>query len=282
MYGLIVILIFNSILMVVTLKCVHSILYTFYVARIYGESGISGFVNHIISLSPKMMKIIRKVFVYSNDLDKTHLSLEDKWVFHILWSVFIPMVCVIGFFRYEMSQHLFVIFLAGSYVGKRFLVVSFKKQRSLMFNKNAYRLYKFLHNQLSAGVHPNRCMTNLYRIVEDTFLRERLKAFGSMYVQTLDFYLAFEEISNYYGGIDVDAFRIAMEQGLMMGDNLKTLQKQEALMFSKYMNYLQLETNRQKLRTLVVITIFCGIIIFMIGLPLMIELNQALNIIFLK
>lgn len=280
MYGLTVLLIFNSIFMVVTLKCVHSILYTFYVARIYGESGISGFVNHLISLSPRMMKVVRKVFVYSNDLDKTHLSLEDKWVFHILLSVFIPIVCVIGFFKYEGSRHMFLFFLTGSYVVRQVLLKSFKKKRSLMFNKNAYRLYKFLHNQLSAGVHPNRCMTNLYRIVKDTFLRERLKAFGSMYVQTLDFSLAFEEISNYYDGIDVDAFRIAMEQGLMMGDNLKTLQKQEALMFSKYMNYLQLETNRQKLRTLIVITIFCGIIIFMIGLPLMIELEQALNIIF--
>lgn len=164
---------------------------------------------------------------------------------------------------------------------KKILLHQLKKKRTLIFNKNAYRLYKFLHNQLSAGVQPKECMMSLHRIVRDHFLKGRLRALGSMYIQTLDFQLAFQEISDYYEGADVDALKISIEQGLILGENLETLKRQEALMFSKYMNYIQLETERQKLKTLIVVTLFCGIIIIMIGLPFFMELNQAIDMIFI-
>ena len=152
----------------------------------------------------------------------------------------------------------------------------------MAFNKNAYRLYKFLHNQVSAGVQPKEAMMSLFLIVKEPFLKERLQALGSIYAQTLDFDMAFEELTRYYEGPDIDAFRIAMLQGITLGNNINTLKKQESLMFNKYMNYLQLETNRQKLRTFLVVTIYCVIIIIMIGLPLMMELNQAMDMIFLE
>lgn len=253
--------------------------YVWYALGFIRKSGLSIDMN---KLFPKVLiHLWENLLKYPKELDKTHLSKEDKLVFHLIWSVLIPFLCVAGSVRepYLMKTFMFVFFC--SIIAKKVLLLSFKKQRVMVFNKNAYRLYKFLHNQLSAGVQPKESMASLYRIVHEPFLRERLKALGSMYAQTLDFEIAFDEIAGYYGGSDVEAFKIAIKQGLDMGDNLNTIKKQEALMFSKYMNYLQLETNRQKIKTLVVVSIFCFIIIFMIGLPLMIELNQAIDLIFI-
>lgn len=210
------------------------------------------------------------------------LSKEDQIVMHLLTSIFIPFMCVFGMIKHLNYWRIYVMIILTSQLGKYMLLSYYKKRRNMAFNKNAYRLYKFLHNQISAGVQPKASMTSLYRIVKEPFLRERLQALGSMYAQTLDFELSFEEISKYYDGPDVNSLRIAIIQGIDLGNNLNTLKKQEALMFSKYMNYLQLETNRQKARTFVVVTIYCMIIIFMIGLPLMMELSEAIDMIFMR
>lgn len=225
--------------------------------------------------------VYKWLIYYSEDLDKTYLSKEDKMVFHFLWTFFMPFVTIVGCFKGYLGFLQCIVICLGIYFGKLGLLASYKKKRSHNFNKNAYRLYMFLHNQLSAGIQPKDCVISLYKVVSEPILQERLKAFGSLYVQTLNFDMAFEEISGYYGGTDVDAFKIAIEQGLIIGENLESLKKQEALMFSKYMNYLQLETERQKFKTLVVVTLFCVIIIVMIGLPLAMELNQAVDSIFI-
>jgi len=245
-------------------------------------SGVSMDWWRLLPLSDNNRLWMQQYLDWNKALRKTHLSREDRWVFHFLWTFFIPGVCLIGIIRNYQQWYIYFVVLMVSQVIKKLLIVSYKKRRTHVFIKNAYRLYKFLHNQISAGVQPKQCMTSLHRIVQEPFLKERLKALGSLYAQTLDFELAFEEVSRYYEGADIDAFRIAMLQGITMGDNMNTLKKQEELMFSKYMNYLQLETNRQKLRTLVVVTIFCAIIIFMIGLPLMMELEQAIEMIFIQ
>jgi Flp pilus assembly protein TadB len=212
----------------------------------------------------------------------TGLSKEDQMVFHFLWSVFMPAVCLVGLLSNYRNWKVYGMILLSGVLVKRMLIVLFKKRRKLEFNKNAYRLYKFLHNQISAGVQPKESMASLYRIVKEPFLRERLQALGSMYSQTLDFEMSFNEISTYYEGADVNSFKIAIAQGISLGNNLTTLKKQEELMFSKYMNYLQLETNRQKAKTFFVVSIYCMIIILMIGLPLMMELAEALDMIFMR
>ncbi len=253
--------------------------YLLFVLRLMKNSGVVIKKQQVL---PKVLCLFLDYLIkYPGELDKTHLSWEDKMVFHFIWSVVIPLLCVIGSLREIALIKTFIIIFIGSLVIKRVLLISFKKQRAMIFNKNAYILYKFLHNQLSAGVQPKECMASLHRIIQEPFLNKRLKALGSMYAQTLDFESAFKEVSSYYEGSDVDAFKIAIQQGLEMGDNLNTIKKQEALMFSKYMNYLQLETNRQKTKTLIIVSIFCAIIIFMVGLPLLMELDQAIQLIFI-
>ena len=279
MTNYIILLCINTVLSLTILIVLFRGCYLWFVIHFIRNSGVSIDIN---KLFPKKINCLwTQVIKYPLELDKTHLSQEDKLVFHLIWSLLIPLLCVVGSIRQTELIKTFIFMFISSVVIKKILLISFRKQRVMIFNKNAYRLYKFLHNQLSAGVQPKDCMASLHRIVQEPFLKKRLKALGSMYSQTLDFNIAFKEISTYYDGADVDAFKIAIQQGLEMGDNLNTIKKQETLMFSKYMNYLQLETNRQKTKTLLIVTIFCAIIIFMIGLPLLMELDQAIQLLFI-
>jgi hypothetical protein len=280
MNGVWLLAVINSLCVLVILyqvTCFRQVTYNLSVLR---KSGIAVDWYRLFPGFQKFRPVYKWLLYYSDELDKTYLSKEDKVVFHLLWTFFMPFMIVVCYFRGYFSFLNCVIICAGIYFGKRVLLTSYKKKRTHNFNKNASRLYMFLHNQLSAGIQPKDCVISLHKVVSEPILQERLKAFGSLYVQTLNFNLAFEEISAYYDGTDVDAFKIAIEQGLVIGENLESLKKQEALMFSKYMNYLQLETERQKVKTLVVVTLFCIIIIVMIGLPLAMELDQAINTIF--
>ncbi|MBN2897711.1 MAG: hypothetical protein JXO44_02955 [Clostridia bacterium] len=282
MNAIVVFLLINSIL---TGVIVHRFLILnrmgFYVRHIKNGGIVIDWWS-LLPLPERMRQRLKKWGLYPEALDKTHLSKEDKMVFHLVWRFILPVGCVVGFFKNPSQWRFYSMLFIAIFLGKQLLLTYYANNRKMSFNKNAYRLYKFLHNQVSAGVQPKDAIMSLYKIVKEPFLKSRLQALGAIYAQTLDFEMAFEELARYYDGSDVDAFRIAMLQGISLGDNLNTLKKQESLMFNKYMHYLQLETNRQKVRTFLVVSIYCMIIIIMIGLPLMMELNQAINMIFLE
>lgn len=277
-----VLLLANGILMMMLVFKVSSYRCLFKYIKQFKKTGVIIDWYALLPFPKRVKALVKRINFYPKVLAINGLSKEDQMVMHLLTSVFIPFMCVIGFIKDLRHWRIYIMLVIASQLGKYMLLTYYKKQRNMAFNRNAYRLYKFLHNQISAGVQPKESMMSLYKIVKEPFLRERLQALGSMYAQTLDFDVSFEEISKYYDGSDVNSLRIAIIQGIDLGNNLNTLKKQEALMFSKYMNYLQLETNRQKARTFVVVTIYCMIIIFMIGLPLMMELSEAIDMIFMK
>jgi len=280
MTGNVLLILINSGVVMILLWHIHIIFRGLHHLKDLQHQGVTVRIWDRLPMPILFKKSLKRLLFYSEALNKTHLSKEDKLVFHVIWNIFIPLGCIWGLINNPSNLMTYVTVLFASILGKYSLLIHYRRQRALVFNKNAYRLYKFLHNQLSAGVQPKESMMSLSRIVQEPFLRQRLQALGSMYAQTLDFNLSFEEISRYYEGPEVDAFRMAMSQGITLGNNLNTLKKQEELMFSKYMSYLHLETERQKLRTFIVVSIFCAIIIFMIGLPLWMELHQAIDIIF--
>ncbi len=267
-----------TIINIILALLVFSGLYTFFnILKLFRYFGV--FKNDVTI--NKFKVFLNKTWVYRDNLDNTPLNREKKFIFNIVWNMVIPFCLIIGFIK-NPSQNGYIWVLIASFILKKVIVVTYKNKNEMVFNKNAYRIYKFLHNQIVAGVHVNVAVVSLYKVVSDKFLKERLQAFGSMYASTLNFDIAFKELSDYYTNSDVDTFRIAMLQGIDMGDNINTLKKQEQIMFSKYMGYLQLETERQKLKTFIVVSIYCAIIIVMIGLPLLIEIQRAMGMIFLE
>lgn len=56
-------------------------------------------------LAGGIRRILKKYIHYSSDLDKTHLSIEDKIVFHVLWSIVVPF-CVVILCLFMKGQYL--------------------------------------------------------------------------------------------------------------------------------------------------------------------------------
>ena len=155
-----------------------------------------------------------------------------------------------------------------------------KKNKNLVFQKNAYKIYKFLNNQYSAGVRFDKSILNLYEVVRDRKLKMELKKMGATYAYTGNIDLALEEILNFNKGFDVETLCLTLRQGVLLGNNMETLKNQEVLMFKKYFNYIQMETENEKIKSFIIISLFCFVIILLIGIPLIIEMGSATSKIF--
>ena len=66
------------------------------------------------------------------------------------------------------------------------------------------------------------------------------------------------------------------------GDNKELLAKQEDIMFKKYFNYIQAETDSCRNRGVAAAAVFVAIIAVMIIIPMLDELSQAIGKIFIN
>jgi hypothetical protein len=66
----------------------------------------------------------------------------------------------------------------------------------------------------------------------------------------------------------------------MTGDNADMLARQEEIMFKKYFNFIQAETEGRRLRSVVSAIFFTAIIIILISVPLLMDVMESMNIIF--
>ena len=217
---------------------------------------------------------------YNQRLKKLGFTSEEEKFFKIAW-VFIPIIMffVSIFVDYKSFFRAFS-FLVFCGLFQKMNIEILMKKRNRGLNKNIYRMYKFLFNQVSAGVSPGDSIINLHKVVEDKFLEKRLKNMALIYYQTLNIDLALMEVKKFYDDEEIDPFCIVVKQGIETGENLLMLKRQEALMFNKYFNYLEMETDRQKVKIIIVVFIFCLVIVLMIGIPLFMEMNEAMNQLF--
>lgn len=169
----------------------------------------------------------------------------------------------------------FIVFIVSELV-----VVSEIKRNNRSFQKNAYKVYKFLNNQVSSGIRISEALKNLYIIIDDYNMKKVLIRFSAIYIQTTNIDLALKEFDKYYSTQESESLCICIKQGIASGDSSNLLMRQEEMMFSKYVNYIQMETELQRQKGLICITMLCIIIIIMIGVPLILDMNRAITSIF--
>jgi len=134
-----------------------------------------------------------------------------------------------------------------------------------------------MYNQLSSGVHMTDAISTIYLPIKEKTLRGVLINFSARYMQTMNINYALEILENEYSGFEVDSFSLALKQGLETGNNQTLLKKQEEIMFSKYFMTIQMETDLVKWQCVMIVLIQCVILVLMIGIPLLMDLNRALN-----
>lgn len=156
-----------------------------------------------------------------------------------------------------------------------------RRRINLRFQKYIYKIYKYLHNQISSGVKPTDAVRCVYEVTEDRELRDILVRLAARYELTLDIDTALNEFRSNFDVHEAETLCIAIKQGIETGDNKELLAKQEDMMFKKYFNYVQAETDSCKNRSVAAATVFVAIVAMMIIVPMLHEVNQAIGNIFI-
>lgn len=150
-----------------------------------------------------------------------------------------------------------------------------------MFQKNAYKLYRYLISQIIAGVKPKDVIINMYKITEDKSLKKILTKASAAYSITLDGKTYSDVIKASIKTEDANRFCMILEEDLLYTDNEEFLEKMEEMMFNRHFSYHQKRTDSIKKGCFAAVCVFMLIVIIMVALPLMNELVQGLKYIFL-
>jgi len=161
------------------------------------------------------------------------------------------------------------------------LVLSFKKRKfNLKFQKNAYKIYKYLHNQISSGVKVTDAIKTVYEVIDDKELRSVLMELAARYGLTLDIDASLEDFKAHFDTQEAETLCVALKQGVITGDNKELLERQEDVMFKKYFNFIQAETDSCRVRSVLAAAMFIAIIVLMITVPLLNDVTDAVQNIF--
>ena len=198
------------------------------------------------------------------------------------------------FIRYGISVLIFIIafiinfpsieeaFKASILV---FVIIVFNLRRkekllNLALQKYVYKIYKYLHNQIISGIKVTDAIKNVYEVIDDKRLKHALIRMAARYELTMDVDAALNELRAVYDNHEAESFCVAIKQGILTGDNSELLARQEDIMFKKYFNYIQSETDSCKTRSLAAAVVFIAIIVIMILIPILFEAAGAMGKIF--
>ncbi len=151
------------------------------------------------------------------------------------------------------------------------------EKRERAFVINAYKIYSFLHSQISSGIKSTDAVRGIYEIVDDKTIRDVFVKFAAKYEFTLDIEKSLDIIRKSFSGYDCEMLCVSIEQCIKTGLAGKTMLKMEKIMFSKYFSYLKKnsEDYRTKLLISALFAIFPLILIFI--LPVLFDAFKGLE-----
>jgi len=155
-----------------------------------------------------------------------------------------------------------------------------KRKLELKLQNYGYKIYKYLHNQIASGIKVTDAIKTVYEVIEDRDLKKVLLRMSARYELTLDIDAALDEFRSVCDSQEGESFCIAVKQGILTGDNRSLLAKQEDIMFKKHFNYIQVETDALKTKSIVAAVVFTAIIVMMILVPFLFESADAVGKIF--
>ncbi|MGB3365887.1 MAG: hypothetical protein WBA54_00210 [Acidaminobacteraceae bacterium] len=215
--------------------------------------------------------------------DRLAFECEKDFKNYIIFQYVTPVLILILIFA-KLGLNSFPLILVPFlyYGSNRIKYKKIKSKRHLSFQKNTYKIYTFIYNQLSSGVRPHDCVMGLYDVIEDKYFKRTLINMSAIYSQTSDIDLSLEEIVRVYPGIDAIMLCSAIKQGVKIGSNMETVERQEKLAFNKYFVYIKSETEKIRFKGFLSISLFAFIIILLISVPLLYEMKEATSKIFMN
>ena len=93
------------------------------------------------------------------------------------------------------------------------VISSRKRKVNLRFQKYIYKIYKYLHNQISSGVKPTDAVRTVYETTDDSEIRDVLIRLAARYELTLDIDNALEELRSSFDSHEAETLCLALKQG---------------------------------------------------------------------
>ncbi len=177
---------------------------------------------------------------------------QNTWMYWIIITIFMP---VILFIILTIQNYSFGVKLALSalcFVIPNLYLSSLIEKRKRAFIISAYKLYYFLHSQISSGIKATDAIKGIYEIADHPLIQKTFIQFVAQYELTLNIEESLQIIRKSFSGYDCEMLCVSIQQCVNTGMAGKTLLKMEQMMFSKYFFYLQKDT--AKFRTKLVIS----------------------------
>ncbi len=240
---------------------------------------------YIVKKSPKLKyyKVNRFYFenfkFLENFLIKFGCVLQKDILVYSIILVTIPVISIFVSISNSIISGLTILVLVYLIV---IIVISLKKNAlEVSFRKNAYKLYKYMSNQIDAGVLPKDALLSIHEVVEDKLLKEILYKACGAYQFTMNPLDASLYITKYIKSQEASSFAIYIKDIAFEGQNKEITDRLEQHMFNRYFAYIQRKTERVKIKSMITTITFCAIIVIMIMVPMYMDVQKALNSIFL-
>lgn len=156
-----------------------------------------------------------------------------------------------------------------------------KKNKQSGFQKNAYKLYKYILNQITAGVKPCEALKSMYQVVEDKELKCILVDACAKYAVSMNEDILAQEIIQNINTPEAISFAQSIKDRLFESRDHKLLERLEQLMFNRYFAYVQRMTDGVRSKCFVAVLILCVVIVVMILIPTFIDVGNAIDSIFI-
>lgn len=166
--------------------------------------------------------------------------------------------------------------------GVKLIIKGKIKKITEQFEKHAWRIYRYLHNQIASGIKITDAITTVYETVNDADIRAILVKFAATFQLTMNIEEALGEITARFGGNEASTLCMALREGVKTGDSEMMLKRQEDVMFNKYFNRLEAETEKSRTICILSATMFCAILVIMASVPIVMDLIEALDGIFIS
>lgn len=206
-----------------------------------------------------------------NRIEEAGIGDERTWMYWLIISKIFPLVLLVLMLisGYRLIDS--IVCSAGCYVLPEIWLNRRIKDRKGAFERNAYKIYSFLHTQISSGVKATDAVRGMYEIADHQLIRDCFIRFTARYELTLDLEGSLEIITRSFRGYDGEMMCVCIKQCIDSGSAGKTLLKMEQMMFSKYFNILQTETDKYKTRILITGLIGLSPLIILLCAPMIYE-----------
>jgi hypothetical protein len=152
----------------------------------------------------------------------------------------------------------------------------------MKFQKYVYKIYKYLHNQISAGVRVTDAIRTVHEVVEDKWLKGILIELAGGYELTCNIDAVLDKFKYNFSTHEADTLCIAIKMGITTGDNQNILGRQEEIMFKKYFNHIQAQTDSCRVKIAAVAMVFTAIMVVMLLIPVVSDVGDAMGKIFIN